>query len=87
MSLTLTCPICGLRNAYEFRFGGEDRGARPLEEALSNSSAWYEYVHVRTNVAGPQKEWWYHRDGCGTWFTTWRDTTTNLETQALEELK
>jgi sarcosine oxidase subunit delta len=30
-------------------------------------------------VAGIQKEWWCHKDGCGSWFTTWRDTVHNLE--------
>jgi sarcosine oxidase subunit delta len=30
-------------------------------------------------VAGVQKEWWFHRDGCGAWFTTYRNTVTNLE--------
>jgi sarcosine oxidase subunit delta len=30
-------------------------------------------------VAGVQKEWWFHRDGCGSWFTTYRNTVTNLE--------
>ena len=36
---------------------------------------------MRTNAAGPQKEWWYHRDGCGIWFTLWRDTRTNQEVE------
>jgi len=31
-------------------------------------------------VAGAQKEWWCHRDGCGVWFTVWRDTLTGRET-------
>jgi sarcosine oxidase subunit delta len=33
-------------------------------------------------VAGVQKEWWFHKDGCGSWFTIYRDTTTNLEKEA-----
>ena len=35
MALTLTCPICGKRNGYEFRYGGEDKGPRPAEAGLS----------------------------------------------------
>jgi sarcosine oxidase subunit delta len=35
-------------------------------------------------VAGVQKEWWCHRDGCGSWFTTYRNTVTNLEVEAPE---
>ena len=29
------------------------------------------------NINGLQKEWWYHRDGCGKWFVAERDTTSN----------
>jgi len=78
MSFTITCPICGKRNGYEFRFGGEDGGPRPDEEGLT-SRDWCEYVHMHNNIGGPQKEWWYHRHGCGLWFTIWRDKRTNLE--------
>lgn len=78
MALTLTCPICGPRNGYEFRYGGEDKGPRPDEEDLS-PRAWCDYVHMNRCTAGPQKEWWCHKDGCGVWFTTWRDTAHNLE--------
>ena len=78
MSFTITCPICGRRDLYEFRFGGEVRGPRPEEEGLT-PEAYSQFVHMRTNPGGPQKEWWYHRDGCATWFTVWRDTLTNRE--------
>jgi sarcosine oxidase, subunit delta len=78
MSFVISCPVCGRRNAYEFRFGGEERGPRPEEEGLTSQS-WCDYVHLRTNAGGPQQEWWLHRDGCGLWFTIWRDTHTNLE--------
>ena len=78
MSFTITCPVCGKRNGYEFRFGGEERGPRPDEEGLTFEK-WCDYVHMRSNFGGPQKEWWYHRGGCGVWFTIWRDTLTNLE--------
>jgi sarcosine oxidase subunit delta len=33
-------------------------------------------------VAGVQKEWWCHREGCGVWFTVYRDTRTNLQVPA-----
>ena len=78
MALTITCPICGKRNGYEFRYGGEEKGPRPDEEGLTPEN-WCEYVHMNNCVAGIQKEWWCHRDGCGVWFTTQRDTTCNLE--------
>jgi len=81
MSATITCPICGPRNIYEFRFGGENRGPRPFDNEATPQQ-WYAYVHLRTNAAGPQEEWWYHRDGCGTWFTIWRDVTIDREVAA-----
>ncbi len=78
MSFTITCPICGKRNAYEFRFGEVERGPRPDEMGLT-PEGWCNYVHMRPNAGGVQKEWWYHRDGCGVWFTIHRSTLTNLE--------
>ena len=83
MSFTITCPVCGKRDLYEFRFGGEERGPRPDEEGLS-PAAWSDYVHMRNNASGPQKEWWFHRDGCGIWFSVRRDTLTNREVESGE---
>jgi sarcosine oxidase, subunit delta len=83
MALTLTCPICGKRNGYEFRYGGEDKGPRPAEAGLTPGS-WCDYVHMNKCVAGVQKEWWFHRDGCGSWFTVHRNTVTNLEVANME---
>jgi sarcosine oxidase delta subunit len=34
-------------------------------------------MYFRGNVAGVQREWWYHRVGCGLWFLAERDTRTN----------
>ena len=78
MSLMITCPVCGKRNGYEFRFGGEDKGPRPDETGITASS-WCDYVHMNQCVAGIQKEWWCHKDGCGSWFSIYRDTRSNLE--------
>jgi heterotetrameric sarcosine oxidase delta subunit len=35
-------------------------------------------LYTRTNEAGVQKEWWYHRGGCHAWFLAMRDTRTNI---------
>ena len=78
MTLTITCPICGKRNGYEFRFGGEEKGPRPAEKDLTPEQ-WCEYAYMNKCVAGVQKEWWFHKDGCACWFTIYRDTTSNLE--------
>ena len=79
MSFTITCPVCGKRDLYEFRFGNEDRGPAPDQEGIS-SETYVQDVIMHKATAGVQKEWWCHRDGCGVWFTTWRDTTTGRET-------
>jgi sarcosine oxidase subunit delta len=36
------------------------------------------YIYARANLNGVEREWWYHRDGCGTWLLAERDTTSNL---------
>ena len=83
MSLTITCPRCGERDGYEFVFGGEDRGPRPEEAALTPET-WCDYVHLRRNIGGVQTEWWFHRKGCGLWFTIRRDTLKNREINTAE---
>jgi sarcosine oxidase subunit delta len=77
MSFLVQCPNCGARSAYEFRFGGEYR-SRPEPEAADRD--WVGYMYLRANLDGPQKEWWYHSEGCGAWFLAERDTRTNLVT-------
>ena len=72
----MNCPNCGARNVQEFRYGGEynPRPARPLE---ISEEEWNDYVFMRDNKWGPQKEWWYHRAGCQLWFLALRHTRTN----------
>lgn len=74
--LVLTCPNCGARNVGEFRFGGEYR-PRPAEPAQASDEEWVDYLYQRDNARGPQREWWYHRAGCGLWFMAERHTHTN----------
>ncbi len=76
MSFLLSCPNCGPRNIYEFRFGGEAK-PRPDENSVTDEQ-WADYVYLWKNVCGIQKEWWFHTKGCGCWFTVERDTRTNL---------
>ncbi len=83
MSLIINCPICGRRNGYEFRFGGEDHGPRP--DGPLSPEIWCDHVHLRDNAGGVQAEWWYHRDGCGSWFTIRRDTLANRQVTEPED--
>ncbi len=74
MSFLLPCPHCGPRDVNEFATTGEvltRSGPQATRRELS------EYVYFRRNVAGVQREWWYHRQGCGAWFLAERDTRTN----------
>ena len=75
MSFLLTCPHCGVREVADFAFGGEVN-PRPRQIAHATASS-CEYNYFRRNVAGVQREWWYHRSGCRTWFLAERDTRTN----------
>ena len=74
MSFLLTCPNCGVREVTDFGFGGEVT-SRPAERPEFRELNTYNYF--RRNVAGVQREWWFHRSGCRAWFIAERDTVTN----------
>jgi len=74
MGFLIPCPNCGLRDVYEFKFGGEVK-AQPGSEA--DLKAWRHYLYFNENLSGVQEEWWYHTAGCGDWFKLKRDTATN----------
>jgi sarcosine oxidase subunit delta len=74
MSFVLTCPHCGVREVSDFAFGGEV-SRRPGSEPTFRELC--EYNYFRRNVAGLQREWWYHRSGCRAWFQAERDTRSN----------
>ena len=74
MSFLLTCPNCGVREVTDFGYGGEVTSrpaSRPSQRELNA------YNYFRRNVAGVQREWWFHRSGCRVWFMADRDTRTN----------
>ena len=37
----------------------------------------FSYLYFRRNVAGDQREWWYHSSGCREWFQAERNTDHN----------
>jgi heterotetrameric sarcosine oxidase delta subunit len=74
VSFLLTCPNCGVREVTDFGFGGEI-SARPTGQPSFRELNAYNYF--RRNVAGVQREWWFHRSGCRAWFIAERDTRTN----------
>jgi heterotetrameric sarcosine oxidase delta subunit len=74
VSFLLPCPNCGPRDVNEFTCAGEVT-IRPTRSPSLRELC--EYVYFRRNVAGVQREWWYHRFGCEVWFQAERDTRTN----------
>ncbi|MCP5096367.1 MAG: sarcosine oxidase subunit delta [Chloroflexi bacterium] len=74
--IIIDCPNCGSRNSSEFRFGGE-YNPRPKGVKDISNEAWTDYAFLRENKLGVQKEWWYHRAGCGIWFLAERHTKSN----------
>jgi sarcosine oxidase subunit delta len=74
--LLLNCPNCGERNVSEFRFGGEYNPRPKNPDAPESDAAWTDYLYLKENKLGVQKEWWYHRTGCGIWFLAERHTKT-----------
>jgi sarcosine oxidase subunit delta len=74
MSFLIPCPNCGPRSVHEYSTTGEvttrPKSSPTLRELTS-------YLYFRKNVAGVQREWWFHRDGCELWFQGERDTRTN----------
>jgi heterotetrameric sarcosine oxidase delta subunit len=74
VSFVLTCPNCGPREVTDFACGGE---ATPRPTARPSFRELNAYNYFRRNVAGVQREWWYHRSGCREWFLAARDTRTN----------
>ena len=78
MSFQIQCPNCGIRDADEFRYGGECRNRPP---SFADDRIWADYVFGRDNLAGEQPEWWYHRLGCRRWLVAVRNLTTNVVRQ------
>ena len=74
MSFLLDCPHCGPRDVNEFGYAGEVTSRPASRPALHELTA---YLYLRRNVAGVQREWWFHRSGCRAWFIAERNTVTN----------
>ena len=59
----------------EFAYGGDASISRPAPDAPLE--AWFAYVYLRDNPAGPHEEFWHHHAGCRRWFRIRRDTLTH----------
>ena len=73
--LIITCPHCGPRDHTEFSYGGDATVTRPADGA--SVETWFDYVYLRDNPRGTQKELWQHVQGCRAWVVVTRDTLTH----------
>jgi len=73
--LLVPCPNCGPRNQQDLRLVGEST-ARPNPNTATRQE-WGTYLYLRDNPADFQKETWYCRGGCRTYFSLERNTATN----------
>ena len=74
--MRITCPYCGERDLQEFTYLGADI-KRPDPNAPNAENAFFDYVYMRENPAGPFAELWYHSGGCRSWLRVLRDTRTH----------
>lgn len=75
--MRIDCPYCGERDAHEFAYLGDATVVRPDPAKPGVAQAFYDYVYLRDNPAGPHRELWYHTAGCHSWLVVTRDTRTH----------
>jgi len=75
--LLIRCPYCGPRGHVEFTYGGDASRRRPDTDGPGSEEAWFDYVYLRDNPAGPQLEHWQHSGGCRAWLVIERDTASH----------
>ena len=75
--MRIACPHCGPRDAREFAYHGDATVERPDPIAADALARFTDYVYLRDNPAGPQREFWYHGAGCQAWLVVTRNTRTH----------
>ena len=72
--LLIRCPWCGPRDESEFAYGGEADISRPPDPDALSDAQWADYLFMRSNRRGKNREIWNHQHGCRRWFVVERDT-------------
>jgi sarcosine oxidase subunit delta len=72
--MRIPCPFCGDRDLVEFVYLGDATLTRPDPSTPDSERAFYQYVYLRDNPAGPHREFWHHVSGCRSWLIVTRDT-------------
>ncbi|MEO6338900.1 MAG: sarcosine oxidase subunit delta [Caulobacteraceae bacterium] len=75
--MRIPCPFCGERDSHEFVSRGEAAPPRPDPAGPGAEGQFFEYLYLRDNPAGPNREHWYHAAGCRQWLLVERDTRTH----------
>lgn len=73
--LKIKCPWCGPRAEIEFQWGGPAHLAGPVGDV--SHGEWADYLYMRDNKKGADKERWCHSQGCRQWFNIVRNTVTH----------
>ena len=74
--MRLTCPNCGPRDSREYTYlGAAKLLARPGGDA--GAAAFHDYVHIRDNPAGENRELWHHAMGCRAWLHVTRNVSSH----------
>jgi sarcosine oxidase subunit delta len=82
--LLISCPWCGPRDEVEFRAGGEADRVRPHDPSLLGDQQWADFLFMRRNEKGLQRERWNHSAGCRRWFVVERNNITHEISPSLE---
>jgi len=74
--MRINCPLCGERDSREFHYRGAAKLLdRPAPDA--GDKAFYDYVYLRDNPAGVNRELWFHETGCRAWLVAERNVSTH----------
>jgi heterotetrameric sarcosine oxidase delta subunit len=74
--MRIPCPYCGQRGNDEFVYLGSADPVRPASPDAP-LDVWTDYVFMRDNPAGANRELWHHTYGCRAWVVVTRDTRTH----------
>ena len=72
-------PLLGPRDSEEFVYlGSADLINRPTNwESEEAAEDFYQYLYIRENIAGDNRELWYHEQGDQSWLVVTRSTLTH----------
>ena len=76
--MRISCPFCGERDLAEFSVLGSAEPVRPAIgpdglDGAATRAAFADYVYLRDNPAGVEREHWFHAAGCQSWLLVTRD--------------